>query len=230
GNSGPSATASLMRKLPYDIHKDFRPLSGVVKVPLILAVPANSPHKSVGEFVAWARSEGTKLNYGSTGVGGSSHLASEYFNDLAGTKFQHIPYSGGAPLVTAFAGGQVQMAFVTGLDGAGMVQAGKIKYLAVASPKRTDVLPGLPAIAEDVPGFSAVVWFGMLAPKGVPDPIADKLAKAVAAAVQKPEVSKFFINRNVEPWGSTPQELGKTIDGELAQWGPIVKKANITLE
>lgn len=230
GNSGPSATATLMRKLPYDVHKDFRPLSGVVRVPLILAVPANAPYKSVGDFVAWARSQGTSPNYGSTGVGGSSHLASEYFNELAGTKFQHIPYAGGAPLVTAFAGGQVQMAFVTGLDGAAMVQAGKIRYLAVASPKRTEVLPGLPAIAEDVPGFSAVVWFGMLAPKGVPDAVADKLAKAIAAAVRKPEVSKFFINRNVEPWGSTPQELGQTIDGEIAQWGPIVKKANITLE
>lgn len=230
GNTGPSATVALMRKLPYDIHKDFRPLSGVVKVPMILAVAAASPYKSVGEFVAWARTQGTNLNYGSTGVGGLSHLATEYFNELAGTKFKHIPYTGGAPLVTALAGGQVQMAFVTGLDGAAMVQANKIRYLAVASPKRTPVLPGLQTIAEDVPGYSAVVWFGMLAPKGVPDAIADKLAKTIAAAVRKPEVSQSFINRNVEPWGSTPQELAQTIDGELAQWGPIVKKARITLE
>lgn len=230
GNSGPSATVSLMRKLPYDIHKDFRSLSGVVKVPFILAVSANSPYKTVREFVAWAKTQGTGVNYGSTGVGGSSHLTSEYFNDLAGTRFQHIPYAGGAPLVTAFAGGQVQMAFVTGLDGAAMVEAGKIRYLAVGSPKRTDVLPGLPAIAEDVPGFNSVVWFGILAPKGVPDDIADKLAKTIAAASQNPEVRKFFISRNVEPWGSTPQELAQTIDDEIAQWGPIVKKAHITLE
>jgi tripartite-type tricarboxylate transporter receptor subunit TctC len=229
GNSGPSATASLMRKLPYDIHKDFRPLSGVVKVPLILAVAADSPYKTVAEFVAWARTQGTKLNYGSTGIGGSSHLASEYFNEMAGTKFQHIPYAGGAPLVTAFAGGQVHMAFVTGLDGAAMVQAGKIRYLAVASPKRTPVLPGLPAISEDVPGFSAVVWFGMLAPRAVPDAIADKLAKTIEAAVRRPEVHKLFVSRNVEPWGSTPQELAQTIDAELKQWGPIIKKADIKL-
>ncbi len=229
GNSGPSATASLMRKLPYDIHNDFRPLSAVVRVPLILAVAADSPFKTVREFVAWARTQGTKLNYGSTGIGGSSHLANEYFNEMAGTRFQLIQYAGGAPLVTAFAGGQVQMAFVTGLDGAAMVQAGKIRYLAVASPKRTEVLPGLPAIAEDVPGFSAVVWFGMLAPKRVPDNIADQLAKAIEAAVQRPEIRKSFIDRNVEPLGSTPQELAQMIDGEIAQWGPIVKKANITL-
>lgn len=229
GNSGPNATASLMRKLPYDIQKDFRPLSGVVKVPMILAVAADSPYKTTKEFVTWARTQGTKLNYGSTGIGGSSHLTNEYFNEMAGTKFQHIPYAGGAPLVTAFGGGQVHMAFVTGLDGAAMVQAGRIRYLAVATPQRTEVLPELPAIAEDIPGFSSVVWFGMLAPHGVPDAIADKLARAVSTAAQKPEVRKIFLDRNVEPWGSTPQELATTIDAELKQWAPIIKKANITL-
>ncbi len=230
GNSGPSATASLLRKLPYDIRKDFRPLSAVVTVPLILAVAADSPYKTTKEFVAWARTQGTSLNYGSTGLGGSSHLANEFFNELAGTKFQHIPYAGGAPLLTAFAGGQIQMAFVTGLDGAAMMQAKRIRYLAVASPKRTDVLPGLPAIAEDVPGFSAVVWFGMLAPRAVPDAIADKLAAAIAKVVQRPEVRKLFIDRNVEPRGGTPQELDRLIDAELEQWGPVISKSNITLQ
>lgn len=229
GNSGPSATASLLRKLPYNIKNDFRPISAAIKVPLILAVPADSPFKSVKEFVEWAKTKGTTLNYGSTGLGGSSHLANEYFNQLAGTQFQHIPYAGGAPMVTAFAGGQIHMAFVTGLDGASMMQAGRIRYLAAASPKRTDVLPGLPAIAEDVPGFSAVVWFGVLAPKNVPDAIAEKIASAIAAALQKPDVRKFFIDRNVEPYGSTPAELGALIDSELKQWSPVIKKANITM-
>mgnify|MGYP001411252214 CR=1 FL=1 len=163
------------------------------------------------------------------GVGGGSHLFSEYFNELAGTRFQHIPYTGAPPLVTAFAGGQVQMAFVTGLDGAAMVQAGKIRYLAVTSPKRTPVLPDLPAIAEAVPGFQAPVWFGVLAPAGVPDPVAQKLSSTIAAAVRRPEVSKFLTDRNVEPWGSTQEELGRTIEGEIALWGPIVKKFNITV-
>jgi tripartite-type tricarboxylate transporter receptor subunit TctC len=227
GNSGPNATGSLLRKLPYDVIKDFRPLSTVVTVPLILAVAADSPHKTVKDFVTWAKSQGTTLNYGSTGIGGSSHLAGEFFNDRAGTKFQHIPYAGGAPLVTAFAGGQVNMAFVTGLDGAAMVQAGKIRYLAVASPQRTDVLPGLPAIAEDVPGFAAVVWFGVLAPKGVPDDIAAKLQAAIARAVARPEVSKLFTSRNVEPRSTTQAEFERLIQGELDLWGPVVKKADI---
>lgn len=229
GNSGPSATVSLMRKLPYDIHKDFRPLSAVVSVPLILAVAADSPHKNLKDFLAWARAAGDKVNYGSTGVGGSSHLANEYFNELAGTKFQHIPYAGGAPLVTAFAGGQVQMAFVTGLDGAAMVSAGRIRYLGVAAPKRTDVAPNLPAIAEEVPGFSAVVWFGLLAPRSVPDAIAEKLSAAIAKTVQRPEIRKNYLDRHVEPRGSSAQELARIIDAELDQWGPVIKKSNITM-
>ena len=230
GNSGPNATASLMRKLPYDVLKDFRPLSTVVSVPLILAVAADSPHKRVLDFVAWAKTQGTSLNYGSTGIGGSSHLTSEAFNEMAGTKIQHIPYAGGAPLVTAFAGGQVHMAFVTGLDGAAMVQAGKIRYLAVASPQRTEVLPGLPAIAEDVPGFSSVVWFGLLAPKGVPDDIAARLNAAIVKAVARPEVRKLFVDRNVEPRSSTPEQMEAVIRGELDKWGPVVKKAGIKVE
>ncbi len=229
GNSGPSVTSSLMRKLPYDILKDFRPLSAVVTVPLILAVPAQSPHKTVKDFVAWARTQGSSLNYGSTGIGGSSHLAGEYFNERAGTKITHIPYTGGAPLVAAFAGGQIDMGFVTGLDGAAMVQAGRIRYLGVASPQRTPVLPGLPAIAEDVPGFSAVVWFGVLAPKGVPDAVANKIADAIAKAVHKPEVHKLFVDRNVEPSGSTPQALEQMIQDELKLWGPVIEKAQIKL-
>ena len=230
GNSGPSATASLMKKLPYDVLKDFRPIGSVVNVPLILAVAADSPHKTVKELIAWAKTQGTSLNYGSTGIGSSSHLTSEAFNELAGTKFQHIPYAGGAPLVTAFAGGQVHMAFVTGLDGAAMVQAGKIRYLAVATPQRSDVMPGLPAIAEDVPGFASVVWFGVLAPSGVPDAIAARLNDAVGKAVARPEVRKLFIDRNVEPRSSTPAQMSAVIRAELEQWGPVVKKANIKVE
>ncbi len=227
GNSGPSATASLLRKLPYDVLKDFRPLATVVNVPLILAVAADSPHKTVKEFVAWARTQGTQLNYGSTGIGSSSHLTSEAFNELAGTKFQHIPYAGGAPLVTAFAGGQVHMAFVTGLDGAAMVQAGKIRYLAVATPQRTEVLPGLPAIAEDVPGFASVVWFGLLAPRGVSDEVAAKLTAAITKAVARPDVQKLFTSRHVEPHSSTPAEFERRIRDELEKWAPVIRKADI---
>ena len=129
--------------------------------------------------------------------------------------------------MTAFAGGQVHMAFVTGLDGAAMVQAGRIRYLAVASPQRTEVLPGLPAIAEDLPGFSSVVWFGVLAPRGVPDEIVARMNAAIVAAVARPEVRKQFTDRNVEPRSSTPEQMAQVIRGEIEKWGPVVTRANI---
>ncbi|MCA0240032.1 MAG: tripartite tricarboxylate transporter substrate binding protein [Proteobacteria bacterium] len=227
GNSGPNALAGLIRKLPYDSLKDLRPLSTVAIVPMILAVPAEAPYKTLKDFVAHARMLGAALNFGSVGVGSISHLTGEHFNEMAGLKMQHIPYNGGAPMVTAFAGGQLHAAFVTGLDGASMLQAGRIRYLSVGTPKRTEVLPGVPAIAEDVPGFKSVAWFGVLAPKGLPDDIAAKMHAAIVKAVALPEVRKLFADRNVEARSSTPQELEKLIRDEIAQWGPVVSKADI---
>lgn len=227
GNSGPNALAGLIRKLPYDTLTDLRPLSLVANVPMILAVAADSPHRTLKDFIAYAKTQGTTLNYGSVGVGSISHLTGEYFNQLAGLKMLHIPYNGGAPMVTAFAGGQLQAAFVTGLDGAAMVQAGRIRYLAVGTPTRTDVLPDLPAIAEDVPGFRSEAWFGVLAPKGLPDDIAAKMHAAIVKAVARPELRKLFADRNVEARSSSPQEFEKLIRDEIAQWGPVVVKADI---
>ena len=227
GNSGPNAIAPLVRKLPYDSLKDLRPLSTVAILPMILTVPAESPHKSVKDFIAHARAQGTAINYGSVGNGSLSHLTGELFNELAGLKMQHIPYNGGAPMVTAFASGQLHAAFVTGLDGASMVQAGRIRYLGSGSPKRTDVLPGLPAVAEDVPGFRSTAWFGLLAPRAVPDDIANKIHAAIVKAVARPEVRKLFADRNVEARSSTPQELDKLIREEMVQWGPVVSRSGV---
>ncbi|MEK0418780.1 MAG: hypothetical protein RI949_2786 [Pseudomonadota bacterium] len=227
GNSGPNAIAPLVRKLPYDSLKDLRPLSTVAIVPMILTVPAESPHKTVKDFIAFARAQGKAINYGSVGNGSLSHLTGELFNDLAGLKMQHIPYNGGAPMVTAFASGQLHAAFVTGLDGASMVQAGRIRYLGAGSPKRTDVLPGLPAVSEDIPGFRSMAWFGLLAPRAVPDDIANKIHAAILKAVARPEVRKLFADRNVEARSSTPQELDKLIRDEMAQWAPVVARSDV---
>ena len=229
GNTGPNAVVSLMRKVPYDQLKDLRPISTVAFTPMILAVPTDSPAKTFKEFLAYARQSKDALNFGSVGNGSLSHLTGEYFNDLAGLHMQHIPYSGGAPMMTAFVGGQIQAAFVTGLDGAALVSSGKVRYLAVGTPQRTDVVPGLSPIAEDLPGFKSVAWFGVLAPKGIPDGVAAKLHAAVAAAVARPEVRKLFADRKVEARSSTAQELEKIISDEVAQWGPVVRKANIQM-
>ncbi len=228
GNTGPNAVVPLMRKIPYDPLKDLRPISTVALTPMILAVPADSPAKNLKEFLALARQK--DWNYGSVGNGSLSHLTGEYFNHAAGLKLTHVPYNGGAPMMTAFGGGQLQAAFVTGLDGAAMLQAGKVKYLAVATLQKTDVVPGLPAIADEVPGFRSVAWFGVLAPRGVSDEVASKLHAAVQYAVARPEVQKMFSDRNVEARSSTPQELEKIIRDEMAQWGEVVKRTNIRMD
>ncbi len=229
GNTGPNAVVSLMRKISYDIHKDLRPISTVALTPMILAVPTDSPARTVKEFLAYARKQGGSLNFGSVGNGSLSHLAGEYFNDMAGTRIQHIPYNGGAPMLAAFVGGQLQSAFVTGLDGAAMLATGKVRYLAVASLKPTDVVPGLPAIAEELPGFQAGAWFGLLAPKGTPDDVIAKLNAAVVAAVARPEIRKMFSERRIEARSSTPEEMDRIIRDEVSQWGPVVQKANIQM-
>jgi tripartite-type tricarboxylate transporter receptor subunit TctC len=229
GNTGPSAVLSLMRKTPYDEVKDFRPISTIAFTPMILAVPSDIPAKTVKEFIAYVKKSGNALNIGSVGNGSLSHMTSEYFNTMAGIRLQHIPYNGGGPLATAMLGGQVQAAFVTGLDGAALVASGKVKYLGVATLKPTPVVPGLPTIAEDVPGFRSSAWFGVLAPKGTPDEVVNKLHAAVAAAVERPEIRKLFADRNVEARSSTPAELETIIKDEITQWKPVIRDAKIEM-
>ena len=230
GNSGPNAILPLLRKTPYDPVKDLRPVSTVAITPMILAIGANNPAKNLKEFLAQAKKSGTQWNFGSVGTGSLSHLTGEYFNTLAGLELTHIPYKGGAPMMMAFGGGQLQAAFVTGLDGAAMLQAGKVRYVGVGTPQRTPVVPDLPAIAEEVPGFRSVAWFGVLAPSGVPDAVADKLHDAVVYAVARPEVQKMFAVRNIVARSSTPQELAGMIRDEMAQWDKVAKKSNIRLD
>ena len=230
GNSGPSGLLPLMRKTPYDPVKDFRPVSTVAIAPLILAVPTANPAKTLKEFLVAAKRAGSSWNYGSVGVGSLSHLTGEYFNFMAGLSLTHIPYNGGAPMTTAFGTGQLQAAFVTGLDGQAMMQAGKLRYLAVASPERTAIVPGLPAIAEEVPGFKSVAWFGVLAPRGASDAVVAKLNEALVYAASRPEVVKMFSARNVEARACTPAEMDRMIRDEVAQWAPVIKRANIRLD
>ncbi|MDM0015184.1 tripartite tricarboxylate transporter substrate binding protein [Variovorax sp. J22P168] len=230
GNSGPNAILPLLKKTPYDALKDLRPISTVAITPMILAIAADSPAKNLKEFLAAAKKSGNAWNFGSVGNGSLSHLTGEYFNGLASLQMLHVPYNGGAPMMTAFGGGQLQAAFVTGLDGQAMVQAGKVRYIAVGTPQRTATVAGLPAIAEEVPGFRSVAWFGVLAPSGVPDAVAAKLHEAVVHAVAQPEVKKMFADRNIEARSSTPEEMGRMIRDEMAQWGPVAQRANIRLD
>ena len=227
GNSGPISILPLMRKLPFDPLKDLRPISLVAISPSILAVPTDSPAKDLREFVALAKRDGSKLNYGSVGNGSQSHLAGEFFKMQSGTELTHVPYKGGAPLMTAFGTGEVQMAFVTGIDAAAMVKAGKMRLLAVATEQRSPVVPGLPAVNEQVPGYVASAWFGLMAPSGVPDDIVATLNAAIVQAVSRPEFRDLLFERNVEAKASTPAQFDALIRSEMKLWGEVILRGNI---
>jgi tripartite-type tricarboxylate transporter receptor subunit TctC len=229
GNTGPSAVAPLLRKLSYDPLKSYRPISTVAIAPLALVASGKVRAEGLKDFIAHAKGRGDELTYGSVGIGSMSHLTGEYFNQLAGTALRHIPYAGGSTLATAIMGGEIETAWVNPLDGTAMVASGKVRYLAVAAPKRLPAMPDVPTVAELLPGFESSAWFGLLAPKGTPDDVIAKLNAAVVAAVAQPEVRKLLEEKMVEPRSSAPEELEALIQREMAQWGAVIRKANITV-
>lgn len=228
-NSG-NTVATVVKKLPYEPMRDFQPISTVATFPLILAVTKAVPSTSVRELIELVRSKPGAMNYASTGLGGFSHLTSEYFIGLTGIKMTHIPYKGGAPAMIAMRTGEVQIMFTTPVDGAAHARAGDIRYLAVTSPRPSPLLPGLPTVAETVSGFQSVVWFGVLAPAGVPHIVTDKVNEAIARALEHPTVRDGFKVLQVEPLYSTPVQMKDMMGSELAQWSRVVKDLNLKVE
>ncbi len=228
GNSGPISVGPQVRKTPYDPAKDLIPVSLIANAPLILAVSADNPAKTVPEFIQQAKVN--SWNYGSTGPASLSHLTGEYFNSAAGLKLTHVPYNGGAQMVTAFGGGDLQAAFVTGPDSAAMLQSGKIRYLAVAAPRKVAIAPELPVIAETLPGFVSAVWYGILAPTGVPEPILKTLNSAIAQAVAHPDTQKAFAGRYIELLSGSREDLGALIREETQRWGAEIKRMGLKLD
>jgi tripartite-type tricarboxylate transporter receptor subunit TctC len=230
GNSGPNAMGPAIKRPPFDPVKDLAPISLVVNLPLYLAVHPSVPANNVRELLAWVRANPGKYNYGSVGIGSASHLIGEYFNFVTGLKATHIPYKGGAPAMLGFIGGEVQYMFMTGLDGLPHARAGKLKVLAIASDKPTDLAPGVPTVAESVPGFNGTVWFGLLAPAGTPAEVIGRLQAAVAQAVARPNVRKALNDLSADAVSNAPDEFARLIAAELAQWTRLVRESGAKFE
>ena len=230
GNAGPNSMGPAIKKTPYDPIKDLAPVSFVANVPLFLAVHPSMPVNSVKELIDLVRANPGKYNFGSVGIASASHLIGEYFNFQTGLKMTHIPYKGGAPAMLGFIGGEVQVMFMTGLDGLQHARAGKLKVLAIATEKPTDLAPGVPTVAETVPGFNGAVWFGLLAPAGTPPDIVARVRDAIAQAVTRPNVRKAFGDLSADPVSNTPAEFARVIAAELAQWTRVVKESGAKFE
>ena len=222
---------SLYAKLPYDPIRDFAPVALFAMVPNMLVVHPSLPANSVKELVALARARPGQLNYGSSGNGSASHLATEYFKLLSKTDITAIPYKGTGPLVTDLIAGQTSLT-ITGVPPLyPHVQSGRLRALAVGSVKRLPLLPSLPTIAEaGVPDYESSTWFGPLAPAKTPREIIVRLNVELMKMLQRPDVRARFAAEGIEALGSTPEEFGTYIKSEIERWSRVIKAAHVRPE
>ena len=222
------AVNPLLSKVGYDPGRDFAPITLLGSQPHLMVVHPSLPVNSVREFVSFAKDKSTRINYGSSGTGGPAHLGGELFKIVAGISMQHIPYKGTGPAVVDLVGGQIQAGILSLASSLPHARSGKLKALAVASPKRATVAPELPTIAESgYPGFEVRSWYGLQAPAGTPRPIVDRLSAQIAAILRQPEVVARLAGDGAEPGGDTPVEFAAYIQSEAERWGKVVRTAGI---
>jgi tripartite-type tricarboxylate transporter receptor subunit TctC len=227
--SGPLAVnQSLFEKIGYDPLTAFEPISLIATLPNIIVVNNALPVASVPELVKAAKEAPGKLNYGSIGNGSSQHLAAAYFEQVTGTRMTHVPYRVTGQLVTDLVAGQLQVSFQLIPNVIGQIQGGQLRPLAVTSPKRSAVLPNVPTTLEaGISGYEAYGWFAMLAPKGTPKAVIDRLHAAYDKALADPSIRRRIVEVGAEPATSTPAELGRFMAEEAKKWGEIVKAHDI---
>jgi tripartite-type tricarboxylate transporter receptor subunit TctC len=221
---------SLMPQLPFDTEKAFTPVILLVRGPNVLLVRSDSPYRSVQDVLAAARAKPGKLTYASQGNGTSAHLAGELFDSLANVHTTHVPYKGAAPAMTDLIGGQVDMMFATAAAAKPQVAGGKLRALAITTPKRSDSFKDVPTITETVPGYAVESWYALFAPAGTPADVVTRLHAAAKKAMQAPE----FRNK-LEPEGLTvsagsPEELDAFVRAEQAGWSKVVKDNKIKID
>lgn len=222
---------AVMTNLPYHPQKDFTPISLLATQPMILTVGKNMQAQTLADFVADAKKRPGALTYASNGKGGLQHLAMELFSRQAGIKALHVPYKGAGPALADVMGGQVDALFIS-LQGAGSnISAGNLRPLAVAASSRLSVAPAIATFAEA--GYPATIvtqWYGLMAPKGTPDPIVDRLNREVRAALQAPDISEKLKSVGTEPAGNTPREFSDFLGKEIKRWADVAKAVGPSLE
>jgi tripartite-type tricarboxylate transporter receptor subunit TctC len=221
---------ALYRRLPYDPVKDLAPVVLVSTPPGLMVINPAMPAKNVKEFIAYARAQSGRLNYGSAGSGVWNHLFAELFRVMAKIEMAHVPYKGTAPAITDLIGGQIQMMmspFPTALP---HVKSGRLRALAVTDDKRSPVIPAIPTVAESgLPGYAAASWFAILAPAGTPRAIVTKANADINRVFAMPDVRAAFASDGSEPAGGTPEDLARSIREGMAKWGKLVRDLDVQL-
>ena len=219
---------SLYRKLDYHPLESFAQVSNLAVVPYVLVVHNGLPVKSTKELIALAKSQTRSLNYASSGVGSMGHLAGEQFKRMAGIEVQHVTYKGAGPAVIALLSGEVQMYFSTLPGAVGQIKTGRLHAIAIASEKRSRIMPELPTVAESgLSGFEASSWFGLVAPLHTPLVIVDRLYQLCAAILQNNAVVERLGLEGMEPIGNRPDEFRQQIRGDIQRWAEVIRSANI---
>jgi len=215
---------SLIKKKPFVLLRDFVPVAPVNYSDLVLVVHPSVPAKTLKEFIALAKSKPGVLNYASSGPGTPYHMAGELFKAMAGVNIVHIPYKGSSGARTDILGGQVQMMFDAITTMAPNVEAGKVRALGTSGKTRSSVLPDVPTISEaGVPGYEATIWLGIMAPKGTPQPIVDRLNAEIRKAVNSPEIKAEWAKQGAVGMDMSPEEFEKYLHRDIEKWAKIVK-------
>ena len=227
GNIGPAAVNPLLSKVPYNVEKDFVPVSLISTGPNVLVVNTNWQVKSLGEILSYARANPGKLSYGTSGPGSISHLSSEMLKNLTKVNMVEIPYKGGVLSIQDLLGEQIQLIFSDALPAMQHIRAGKLRALATTGAQRFALLPDLPTCDETVPGLVAVNWWGVLMPAGTPKTVIDKFHADMVKVMQDPVVKSKFADLGVEAVSSTPEQFGSFIRSEMDKYARLIKEAGI---
>ena len=222
---------TLTKNLPYDPEQAFEPISMLATLPNVVVVNKNLPVRSLQELIAYAKARPDELTYSSVGVGSSQHLAGLFFEQLTGTKMRHLPYRVTAQLVTDLMTGVVPLAFQNITNVLGQIQSGDLRPLAIASKTRSVTLPDVPTAAEaGLPGYESSAWFALLAPRGTPRPIVERLNQVAVAALSDADLRKRLIDIGAEPAPMSPEELRTFIASEIVKWREIINRGGVPTE
>jgi tripartite-type tricarboxylate transporter receptor subunit TctC len=219
--------ATFYDKLNFSLLQDLAHVASLIRGPFVMVVNSSFPAKTVPEFIAYAKANPGKINFGSGGVGFAAHVSGEMFNMMAGVKMIHVPYRGQAPAMVDLLGGQVQVLFDPVVSSIPHIRSGKLRALAVTTTTRSAALPDVPTVADFVPGYEASIWFGVDAPKNTPATVVDALNKEINAAIADPKIKARLIELGADPMPMTPADYGKFVAAEIEKWGKVVRAANI---
>jgi tripartite-type tricarboxylate transporter receptor subunit TctC len=221
----------LYKSLPYDFEKDFEPVTLAAQVPNVLIVHPSVPAKTVGELIAYIKANPGKINFGSAGPGSTEHMSGELFRAMLGADMVHVPYKGGAPMMTDLIGGQIQMAIETSGSAMPHIQAGSVRALAVSTAERSPFFPDLPTLAEaGLKGYDVTTWFGFMVPKGTSPAVRDKLYRQISDILKDPNIAARLRDMGAQPGGQPSAEVASFIAAETEKWKKVAKDSGARID